>query len=50
MLIQKPADILPSEITDRAFYQRRRDFIKAAAAGAIAGSIGLPAQAATDRK
>jgi sulfoxide reductase catalytic subunit YedY len=46
MLIQKPADILPSEITDRALYQRRRDFIKAAAAGAIAGSLGLPAQAA----
>jgi sulfoxide reductase catalytic subunit YedY len=44
MLILKPPDIRSSEITDPALYQRRRDFIKAAAAGAIAGSLGLPAQ------
>lgn len=43
MLILEPADIRPSEITDPALYQRRRDFIKAAAAGAIAGGLGLSA-------
>ena len=35
MLIKKPSDILPSEITSRTNYLNRRQFIKA---GAIAGS------------
>ena len=46
MLILKPADISPSEITDQTLFQRRRDFISLAAAGAIAGGLGLPAIAA----
>ena len=40
MLIKKPCDIKPSEITDRAVYARRRDFMKAAASlgfGTVAG-------------
>jgi len=35
MLIKKPSDILPSEITSQQNYLRRRDFIRA---GAIAGA------------
>ena len=46
MLILEPADISPSEITDQTLFQRRRDFISLAAAGAIAGGLGLPAIAA----
>jgi len=39
MLIKKPADTKPSEITDQGLYARRREFLKAAAAlglGAVA--------------
>ncbi len=44
MLIRRPADIKPAEITDPAIYHRRREFIKGAAAlGAFAA---LPRQAA----
>jgi len=45
MLIRKPADIRPSEITSEHNYLRRRDFIRA---GAIAGASALagPALAA----
>jgi sulfoxide reductase catalytic subunit YedY len=45
MLIRKPADIRPSEITSRENYLRRRDFLRA---GGIAGGIALagPALAA----
>ena len=32
MLIKKPADIVPSEITPPALYARRREFLQAAAA------------------
>jgi len=35
MLIKKPADIKPSEITDPQIYARRREFLKAAAAFGI---------------
>jgi sulfoxide reductase catalytic subunit YedY len=38
MLIKKPSDIRPSEITSRRNYLRRRDFIRA---GAIAGATAL---------
>ncbi len=38
MLIKKPADIRSSEITSKANYLRRRDFIRA---GGIAGSLAL---------
>ena len=52
MLIQTPPDIAPSEITPPAVYARRRDFIRAAGAGAIAGVLGgvsLNAAAETPR-
>ena len=42
MLIKKPADILPSEITSRDNYLRRRDFIRA---GAIVGAATFTAPA-----
>jgi sulfoxide reductase catalytic subunit YedY len=38
MLIKKPADIPSSEITDRALYLNRRDFLKTAAGVAAAGA------------
>ncbi len=41
MLIRRPSDILPSEITPRGVYARRRDFLKLAAAGSILGATGL---------
>jgi sulfoxide reductase catalytic subunit YedY len=44
MLIKRPADIRPSEITPEAVYRDRRRFIKGAAA--LAAFATLPAQAA----
>ncbi len=41
MLIKRPNDILPSEITDLKFYQRRREFVKLAAAGSILGAASM---------
>jgi sulfoxide reductase catalytic subunit YedY len=41
MLIKRPGDVTPSEITDRKFYERRREFMKAAAAGSILGAASL---------
>lgn len=41
MLIRRPSDIASSEITDPALYASRRDFIKAAGLGAIAGALGI---------
>jgi methionine sulfoxide reductase catalytic subunit len=41
MLIKKPVDIAYSEVTPKALYLRRREFIQAAAAGAIGGAVGL---------
>jgi sulfoxide reductase catalytic subunit YedY len=41
MLIKKPADIPYSEVTPKGLYLRRREFIQAAAAGAIGGALGL---------
>jgi sulfoxide reductase catalytic subunit YedY len=38
MLIGKKPDIIPSEITPREVYENRRQFIKAAGAGLIAGA------------
>lgn len=38
MLIQKKPDIIPSEITSREVFENRRDFIKVAGAGLIAGA------------
>ena len=39
MLIKKPADIRPSEITPKELYLNRREFIKSAGAVAAAGSV-----------
>jgi sulfoxide reductase catalytic subunit YedY len=50
MLIKRPADCLPSEITPQALFARRRAFIKAAGLGSIAGAatlLGLEAGPAT---
>ena len=41
MIIRKPEPIASSEITDRATYLRRREFISAAAAGSALLSTGL---------
>ena len=40
MLIKRPPDVLPSEITPQPVYARRREFMKAAAAGAILAAAG----------
>jgi len=45
MLIKKPAEIKPSEITDPGIYARRRDFLKAAAALGLGAIATGPAQA-----
>ncbi|MBS0336957.1 MAG: mononuclear molybdenum enzyme YedY, partial [Proteobacteria bacterium] len=42
MLIKRPSDILPSEITPQAIYRRRREFLRQAAALGVAGTM-LPA-------
>ncbi|MFZ2853516.1 MAG: protein-methionine-sulfoxide reductase catalytic subunit MsrP [Rhodocyclaceae bacterium] len=41
MLIRRPPDIPPSEITEPSLYAQRREFIKAAGLGAIAGALGI---------
>ena len=41
MLIRRPPDIAPSEITGPMLYARRREFIKTAGLGAIAGALGV---------
>jgi len=43
MLIKTPADVLPSEITPEGVYAARRNWIKAAGLGLIAGATGLRA-------
>jgi sulfoxide reductase catalytic subunit YedY len=45
MLIKKPSDIKPSEITDPDVYARRREFLKAAAALGIGAIASGPVQA-----
>ena len=41
MLITRPADIRSSEITDKAVYLNRRDFMRTAAGAAAATAVGL---------
>jgi methionine sulfoxide reductase catalytic subunit len=41
MLIKRPSDILPSEITAQETYLGRREFIKAAGLAALAGAAGM---------
>ena len=43
MLIKRPTDILPSEITPPEVYRDRREFIRAAGGLALAGGLGLQA-------
>jgi sulfoxide reductase catalytic subunit YedY len=43
MLINRPSDIVPSEITPQGFYERRREFIKAV--GSLALATALPPSA-----
>lgn len=43
MLIQRPPDVASSEITPRALFTSRREFIKAASLGTIAGALGITA-------
>jgi sulfoxide reductase catalytic subunit YedY len=53
MLIKHPSDIPSSEITPKAIYLRRREFLRAAAlagAGAALGGFGGPAAAASMRE
>ena len=45
MLIRRPADVLPSEITPRRVYERRRELLKAAVAAAL-----LPGAASARQK
>ncbi|MBV2264883.1 MAG: protein-methionine-sulfoxide reductase catalytic subunit MsrP [Thauera sp.] len=48
MLIHKPADVLPSEITPRSLFERRRDFLARSGTGLVAGAAlwhGLPGAA-----
>ncbi len=46
MPVYRPPPIAPSEITGAALYARRRNFIKAAGLGAIAGALGVRADLA----
>ncbi|HXZ93982.1 MAG TPA: protein-methionine-sulfoxide reductase catalytic subunit MsrP [Burkholderiales bacterium] len=51
MLIRKPSDITPSEITPRSVYLRRRDFLRQAVAlGLLAPLLPGEAQAGTAQK
>src|SRR5215471_18003263 len=47
MLIRRPNDVRSSEITDRALYLRRRDFLGGAAAFSISAALPLGAAAAS---
>ena len=42
MLIRRPGDIAPSEITPRPLFDERRRFIQVAGAGLAVGALGLP--------
>ncbi|HJW02217.1 MAG TPA: protein-methionine-sulfoxide reductase catalytic subunit MsrP [Azospira sp.] len=42
MLIRRPGDIAPSEITPRRFFDERRRFLQAAGTGLAAGALGFP--------
>lgn len=48
MLIHKPADVPPSEITPRSLFERRRNFLARSGTGLVAGAAlwhGLPGAA-----
>ncbi len=46
MLIRRPSDILPSEITPRSVYLDRRRLLAGAAGFALAAGLGRPSEAA----
>lgn len=46
MLIRRPSDIAPSEITPRGVYMRRREFLAGAASLGLMGGVSAPARAA----
>ena len=48
MLINRPSDNQPSEITPRDLYQCRRDWLKLAAAGSIGALSGTLAACARE--
>jgi sulfoxide reductase catalytic subunit YedY len=51
MLIRRPADIAPSQITPHAVWQARRRLLQAAAAASLVGPAGAPqAQSSTAQK
>jgi sulfoxide reductase catalytic subunit YedY len=50
MLIKKPSDILPSEITDRDAYRSRRHFMQTSAALLAVPLLGLPEPATAAQK
>ncbi len=43
MLIRRPPDLVPSDITPQEVYARRREFIKAAGGLALGAGLGLDA-------
>ena len=45
MLVKRPEDVKPSDITPRRVYERRRELMKLAAAGSILGAAGALAPA-----
>jgi methionine sulfoxide reductase catalytic subunit len=42
MMIKRPADVRPSEITDEQLYLRRRDFIRLAGGAAVGAAAAVP--------
>ena len=48
MLIRRPADVVPSEITSRELFDRRREFLKDA--GLFAAAAGLTAAGLSSRR
>ena len=49
MLIKKPSDIKPSEITDRSLYMNRRKFMQTTSGFFMAGMAGLVSAKTTDK-
>jgi methionine sulfoxide reductase catalytic subunit len=50
MLIRRPADVAPSEITSPALYASRRTFLQKMGGIAAAGILGLPAEALAEER
>jgi hypothetical protein len=50
MIIKRPNDIQPSEITPRGIYESRRQFMKLAAGASVLGAAGPLTHAAPDAR